>query len=81
MKDFWARGGQGIANFFLWAWQNHPGKLTGISLGLILGLLVVALGFWQTLLLGLFVAVGYVLGKREDDYQSLSLWLNRFLGK
>jgi uncharacterized membrane protein len=81
MREFWARSGQGLADFFFWAWQNHPGKLIGMSLGLILGLLIVLLGFWKTLVLVLFVTVGYVLGKREDDYQSMSLWLERLLGK
>ncbi|HWQ89865.1 MAG TPA: DUF2273 domain-containing protein [Desulfitobacteriaceae bacterium] len=81
MKEYWARSGRETANFFLWAWQNHPGKLIGISLGFILGLLVVVMGFWKTLVLVLFVAAGYVLGKREDDFQSLSLWLDRLIGK
>ncbi len=67
MNEFWARAGQAIMSFLLGALNNHPGKLLGISLGFILGLFVVTLGFWKTLVLALFVAVGFIIGKRQDD--------------
>lgn len=79
MNDFWARIGQGIRHFFLWAYNNHPGKLIGITLGFLFGLFFVTLGFWRTLVLVLFITVGYILGKIQDDHHSLSLWLERFL--
>jgi uncharacterized membrane protein len=79
MNDFWARIGQGITHFFLWSYNNHPGKLIGIALGFLFGLFFVTLGFWRTLVLFLFITIGYILGKSQDDHQSLSFWLERFL--
>ncbi|MHB8124072.1 MAG: DUF2273 domain-containing protein [Desulfitobacteriaceae bacterium] len=78
MNRFWARTGQGITRFFLWAYNNYPGKFIGIILGFISGLFVVTLGFWRTLVLALFVAIGFMIGKRLDDHQSLPKWLERF---
>ncbi|PKM48441.1 MAG: hypothetical protein CVV01_03495 [Firmicutes bacterium HGW-Firmicutes-6] len=51
----------------------------GIALGFLFGLFFVTLGFWRTLVLVLFITVGYILGKSQDDHQSLSFWLERFL--
>ncbi|HWQ72527.1 MAG TPA: DUF2273 domain-containing protein [Desulfitobacteriaceae bacterium] len=79
MNNYWTRIGQGITHFFSWAYNNHPGKLTGISLGFLVGLFFVTLGFWRTLILFIFIAVGYILGKSQDDHKSLSLWLERLL--
>jgi len=78
MSGFWAQVGQRLARFFLWAFDEHPGKLIGTTLGFILGLLMVTLGFWKTLALVLFVVVGFVLGKRQDENRSIMSWLDRF---
>ncbi len=63
MNNYWTRIGQGITHFFSWAYNNHPGKLTGISLGFLVGLFFVTLGFWRTLILFIFIAVCYILEK------------------
>ncbi|WP_242825394.1 DUF2273 domain-containing protein [Desulfitobacterium dichloroeliminans] len=67
-----------ISRFFLWALEEHPGKLSGILAGFGIGLLVVVLGFWKALVLALFVLVGLILGKRHDDHKDLFGWLDRF---
>ncbi|MFZ3102869.1 MAG: DUF2273 domain-containing protein [Desulfitobacteriaceae bacterium] len=67
MKEFWARAGQTIMRFLIESFDNHPGKFFGISLGFVLGLFVVTLGFWRTLVIALFVVVGFIMGKRQDD--------------
>jgi len=77
MSEFWSKLGDKITKFLVWALDNHPGKLLGTSIGLCLGLLMVTLGFWRTLILALFAIVGFVLGKRQDDYQSITTWLER----
>ncbi|MFZ3372310.1 MAG: DUF2273 domain-containing protein [Desulfitobacteriaceae bacterium] len=53
--------------FLIESFDNHPGKFFGISLGFVLGLFVVTLGFWRTLVIALFVVVGFIMGKRQDD--------------
>lgn len=78
MKNFWTEVGLKLSRFFMWALEQHPGKLIGTLLGFLLGLLVVILGFWEALVLLLFVLIGLLLGKRHDDNKKIFDWLNRF---
>jgi len=77
MSEFWSKIGEKISRFLVWAIDNHPGKLIGTSIGLVLGLLMVTLGFWRTLVLALFAILGFMLGNRQDDYKSITTWLER----
>lgn len=77
MSGFWSKITEKISRFFVWALDNHPGKLIGTSLGFILGLLILILGIWRTLVLFLFVILGFILGKRQDENQSITTWFER----
>lgn len=77
MSEFWSKIGEKISRSLVWAIENHPGKLIGTSIGIVLGLLMVTLGFWRTLVLALFATSGFVLGKQQDDYKSITTWLER----
>ncbi len=46
---------------------QHRGKVLGVLLGLLLGWMLVTRGFWATLLLLLFLVVGYFLGRLVDE--------------
>ena len=81
MSEFWSKIGARITRFLVWAIDNHPGKLIGTSIGSVLGLLMVTLGFWRTLVLVLFTILGFVLGKRQDDDNSITIWLERNIKK
>lgn len=81
MSEFWSKIGNKVMNFLVWAIDNHPGKFIGTAIGLILGLLIVILGFWQTLVIVLFATVGFILGKRQDDHKDISTWLDRNFNK
>ncbi|KUO78130.1 MAG: hypothetical protein APF81_05430 [Desulfosporosinus sp. BRH_c37] len=81
MTEFWSKIGEKISRFLVWAIDNHPGKLIGTVIGLVLGLLMVTLGFWRTLVLALFIILGFVLGKRQDDHKSVTAWFERNLNK
>ena len=81
MSEFWTRVKEKMLRFLIWTIDNHPGKLIGTSLGLFLGLLMVTLGFWRTLVLALFIILGFVLGKRQDDHQSITTWFEETFNK
>ena len=81
MSGFWSKLGEKILKFLVWAVDNHPGKLIGTSVGFFLGLVMVTLGFWRTLVLALFAILGFVLGKSQDDHQNITAWLERILNK
>ncbi|TGE34233.1 DUF2273 domain-containing protein [Desulfosporosinus sp. Sb-LF] len=73
--------GEKISKFLVWAMDNHTGKLIGTFIGVLLGLLMVTLGFWRTLVLALFAILGFVLGKRQDDHKDILTWLERNFNK
>lgn len=77
MSEFWANVKSKMLNFFMWAMDNHPGKLIGTTVGFFTGLLMVTLGFWRTLVLLLFVLVGFILGKRQDEHKDVSAWFKK----
>lgn len=51
--------------------NENPGKTVGAISGLILGILILTFGFWKTVVIILFVALGLVIGKMFDDGDSL----------
>lgn len=81
MSEFWSKIRAKVMTFLVWGIDNHPGKLIGTSVGLVLGLLIVTLGFWRTLVVALCVILGFIIGKRQDDYKFVTTWLERNLRK
>lgn len=49
----------------------HRGKFLGAITGLLFGILVITVGFLQTVFVVICLYVGYVIGKRVDDNESL----------
>jgi uncharacterized membrane protein len=52
-------------------WEAHRGKLTGLVIGLLLGLIYLFVGFWKTVGFGAFLLVGYLVGQQLDDRDGL----------
>lgn len=59
--------------------ENHRGKALGIVIGLVVGLFLINLGFFKTLLLAIFIYVGYAIGKRVDNNDDISEMVSRFI--
>lgn len=60
-------------------WQVHSGKILGASLGFVLSILVLLLGFFQTLFVVFCVTAGYLVGKRIDEKEDLMDILDKLL--
>lgn len=60
-------------------WQFHGGKILGCSVGFIVGILVLILGFFQTVFVLCCVIAGYTVGKRIDEKEDLMDILDRLL--
>lgn len=60
-------------------WQNHSGKIVGVFVGFLTGVLIILLGFFQTLFVLLCVIAGYVVGKRIDEKEDLMDILDKLL--
>jgi uncharacterized membrane protein len=60
-------------------WQQHSGKIIGVLLGFILGLLIIVFGFFRTLFVLLCVVAGFIVGKRIDEKEDIMDILDKLL--
>ncbi|MDD2400698.1 MAG: DUF2273 domain-containing protein [Clostridia bacterium] len=68
-----------LEKIFLELFQNHRGKTIGFLSGLAFGILVIIVGFLQTIFIVCCIYIGYIIGKRIDDNESLKEVMNRIL--
>lgn len=47
--------------------RERPGRVIGTSIGLVIGICLISLGLWRTLVLVAVTAAGYSIGKWVDD--------------
>lgn len=63
-------------------WINrNPGRAVGIFTGLLVGVFLFSLGIFKTLLILLFMAIGYYLGRSRDDNVSIITEVTNFFKK
>lgn len=48
------------------SWRPYMGRIVMTLIGLVIGILLLTIGFWKTLLLVLVTTIGYVCGKWKD---------------
>ena len=60
-------------------WQHHSGKTVGVSIGFILGVLIIIFGFFQTIFVLLCTLAGYIVGKRIDEKEDIMDILDKLL--
>jgi uncharacterized membrane protein len=78
MSNFWGKIGTKLVLVLQWCWENHPGKSLGLGLGFTLALLIIVLGFWNTLLLFTLSLLGFYCGKYWDQ-GDLPFWLKNLV--
>lgn len=54
---------------------EHRGKVIGVTLGLVVSILFVTLGFWRTVFVVLCILFGYLIGKKVDEQMDLEAWI------
>jgi uncharacterized membrane protein len=47
-------------------WEDHKGKITGIISGIFLSVVYLISGFWDMVMCGFLVLLGYYIGKKWD---------------
>jgi uncharacterized membrane protein len=55
------------------------GRTIGILSGLLLGILILTLGFWKSVLLALCIGLGYWLGSFHDRKENFLAFLDKIL--
>jgi uncharacterized membrane protein len=51
--------------------NNNPGTAVGILIGLILGIMLFTLGIFKTILLLIFMLIGYWFGRNKDKNSTI----------
>ena len=67
------------APFLTEMWQQHGGKIAGAAAGFVIGLLVLWLGFFQTVFILICTAAGFLVGKRIDEKEDIMDILDKLL--
>lgn len=59
-------------------WEEHRGKTVGVAASLLLGIVYLFFGFWDMLIFGFIVTVGYWIGskidKKEEIFSFQEIW-------
>ncbi|TDT61944.1 DUF2273 domain-containing protein [Fonticella tunisiensis] len=58
---------------------NNKGKVIGSAIGFILAILAIIIGFFKTLFIAMCVLVGYYVGKKVDNKESIIEIIERIL--
>ncbi|MFU0801222.1 MAG: DUF2273 domain-containing protein [Xylanivirga thermophila] len=61
--------------------KENKGKVFGILIGLIFGILILSIGFWRSFFLILCVLIGYWIGYSRDNGENFLDFLDRILPK
>lgn len=59
--------------------SKNQGKIIGAVIGFILAVFMLLIGFFQTLLITLFILIGYFVGKKIDNKEDFIQFLDRIL--
>lgn len=58
--------------------KYHRGKILGVFLGLVFGLLTACFGFWRAFFIAVCIIIGYEIGKKLDEHKSFKNLLEKF---
>lgn len=61
--------------------ENHKGKLFGVFSGLLIGVLILIIGFWKVIFLALCVGLGVWLGTMKDNKENFLSFMDKIIGK
>lgn len=58
---------------------NHYGKIIGTLVGFLIGIFLLTIGFFKTLILSLCIITGYSLGKKIDNKENIEEFIDKIL--
>lgn len=59
--------------------RNNRGKCIGAFIGFVIAVLALSLGFFRTLFMVICILIGYYIGKKKDNKESIIEVIERFL--
>lgn len=59
----------------------HKGKIIGLGIGLVIGILVLTIGFWRAMFIIFSMGVGYWIGGISDKKEKFFALLDKMLPK
>jgi uncharacterized membrane protein len=76
---FGGDGVSGVKDFCVALWQTHRGRVSGVAVAFVAGVMFLSLGFLRTVFLLALMAGGYMLGGKIDNKEDLLELLDRIL--
>lgn len=55
-------------------WENHKGKTLGLFIGFLLAIVYLGFGFWDMLVFGFVILVGFYVGMKIDKKEPVFDW-------
>jgi uncharacterized membrane protein len=55
-------------------WEKHRAKTIGVLCGLVLAVIYLFFGFWDMLVFGFIILVGYYIGRKIDAGEQVVNW-------
>lgn len=68
-----------FTDFFAALWETHRGRMVGVVVGLLIGIMFLTLGFFRTVFLLFLMGAGYMLGSHIDNNEDIMELLDRIL--
>lgn len=59
----------------------HKGKIIGMGMGLVIGIMVLTIGFWKSIFLIFTIGIGYWIGGMSDKKEKFLILLDKILPK
>ena len=64
---------------YLGGWQQHCGKITGAFFGVLMAIMIILFGFFNTLFIAICGFIGYILGRKFDKSEDFMEILQKIL--
>ncbi|MBP8628991.1 MAG: DUF2273 domain-containing protein [Negativicutes bacterium] len=65
--------------YFKEVWQQHCGKITGAFFGVLMAIMIILFGFFNTLFIAICGFIGYILGRKFDKSEDFMEILQKIL--
>ncbi len=60
-------------------WDEYPGTILGLSIGILIGIIYLFVGLWKTIIFAGFIMLGIYVGRKFDHREDLKDMLEDIL--
>jgi len=68
-------------DYCIFIWSKFSGRIIGVFLGLVLGIIYLIVGFFKMVFFSFFIFLGYYFGQKLDNKGNVDNSFSKFLDK